>query len=410
MHARGMGQYPRLSPPGGDSDEVRFGPSRKPQVRLTAWLRRPLAGRLALGTVALATLAVAAFVVTTARQPGHHRPGVTGPTAFTGRPQAQPWWVAARPVVATDAGHRLLGVRGGWELFGTGPGVLIRIQWAAGRVTRTAIPALQSTGPVFFVVGPHQAIIRPLDFVPGYLMPDDQPARTLPTALGTAGQAFPGPRPGQVWVQSGFGAETVMALVTMSGARIGPSIRLPADIGYGAVPDGRGYLAVERNGAAYDVGPGGLRRVAAGTLTATGPSAWLIVQCASARHCVNVVVNPATGTRRVLPGEATQPGWPPGITSPDGRYADVLGLGRDQTAILHLINLSTGSDRQVAVVPAPQGSPGLAWSPDSRWLFAATEDGALDAIDPQTGQVRGLGVPLPPVTYLAVRSTGSPPG
>lgn len=406
----GMGHYPGLSPPDGGGDEVRFGPSRKPQVRVTAWLRRPLAGRLALGIVALATLAVAAFVVTTARHPGHHRPGVTGPTAFTGRPQAPPWWVAARPVVAIGAGHPLLGVRGGWELFGTGPGVLIRIQWAAGRVTRTAIPALQSTGPVFFVVGPHQAIIRPLDFVPGYLVPDDQPARTLPAALGTAGQAFPGPRPSQVWVQSGFGAETVMSLVTTSGARIGASIRLAAEIGNGAVPDGRGYLAVERNGAAYDVGPGGFRRVAAGTLTAAGPSAWLVVQCPSARHCAGVVVNPATGTRRILPGEATPPGWPPGITSPDGTYAAVPGYGPDQTAILHLINLSTGSDRRVAVALVSPGSPGLVWSPDSRWLFAATQDGALRAIDPRTGQVRGLGVPLPPVTYLAVRSTGSPPG
>ena len=408
-HAMGMGQYRGLPPPGGGSDEVQFGPSRGPRVRLAAWLRRLLARRLALGIAALVTLAVAAFVLATTRHPGHHRPGVTG-SAVTGRPQAQPWWVAARPVVAVGAGHPLLGVRSGWELFGAGPGVLIRIQWAVGRVTRTAIPALQSTGPVFFVVGPHQAIIRPLDFVPGYLVPDDQPARVLPAALGTAGPAFPGPRPGQVWVQSGSGAETVMSLVTTSGARIGSSIRLPADVGYGAVPDGRGNLAVERNGAAYDVLPGGLRRVAAGTLAATGPSAWLIAQCPSARHCAGVVVNPATGTRRVLPDEAARPGWPPGITSPDGQYAAVLGSGPDGTAILHLINLSTGSDRRVAIALAPQGPPGLAWSPDSRWLFAATEDGALHAIDPQTGQVRSLGVPLPPVTYLAVRSTGSPPG
>jgi hypothetical protein len=403
----GMGQYPGLPPPGGGSDEVQFGPSRGPRARLTAWLRRPLATRLTLGIAALAMLAVAAFVATTTRHPGHHRPGVTGPAAVTGRPRAQPWWVAARPVVATDAGHPLPGVRGGWELFGAGPGVLIRIQWAAGRVTRTTIPALQSTGPVFFVVGPHQAIIRPLDLVPGYLVPDDQPARTLPAALGTAGQAFPGPRPGQVWVQSGSGAGTVMSLVTTSGARTGPPIRFPAAAGY-AVPDGRGYLAVERNGAAYDVRPGGLRRVAAGTLTATGPSAWLVVQCSSARHCAGIVVNPATGTRRILPGEAARPGWPPGITSPDGNYAAVPGYGPDQAAILHLINLSTGSDRRVAIALAPQGSPGLAWSPDSRWLFAATQDGALRSIDPRTGQVRGLGVPLPPVTYLAVRSTGSP--
>jgi len=410
MHAIGMGQDSGSSPRGRGSDEVQFGPSRKPQARLTAWLRGPLAGRVALGIAALATLAVAAYLVTTTRHPGHHRPGVAGPVAVTGHPQAQPWWSAARPVVATGAGHPLLGVRGGWELFGAGPGVLIRIQWAAGRVTRTAIPALQSTGPVFFIAGPHQAIIRPLDFVPGYLVPDDQPARTLPAALGTAGPAFPGPRPGQVWVQSGSGAGTVMSLVTMSGARIGPSIRLPPDADYGAVPDGGGYLAVERNGAAYDVLPGGLRRVAAGTLAAVGPSAWLVVQCPSARHCVDVVVNPATGTRRILPGRAARPGWQPGITSPDGGYAAVPGYGRDQTAILHLINLSTGSDRRVAVALASQGSPGLAWSPDSRWLFAATGEGALRAIDPRTGQVRGLGVPLPPVTYLAVRSTGSPAG
>jgi hypothetical protein len=395
-----MGQDSGLPPPDG-GDEVQFGSSREPRARLTARLRRPLARRLVLGIAALAVLAVAAVVVTTTRHPGHHRADVTGP-AFAGRPGAQPWWLAARPVVATGTGHRLLGVRSGWELFGAGPGVLIRIQWAAGRVTRTTVPALQSTGPVYFVVGPHQAIIRPLDFVPGYLVPDDQPARTLPTALGTAGQAFPGPRPGQVWVQSGFGTGPVMSLVTTSGARIGPSIRLPADA-YDTVPDGRGYLAAGRNGAAYDVRPGGLRLAAAGTLTATGPSAWLVTRCPGARHCAGVVVNPATGTRRVLPGQAVRPDWEPGVTSPDGQYAAVLGSGPDQTAILHLINLSDGSDHSIAVALATLGSPGLAWSPDSRWLFAATGDGALRVIDPQTGHVRGLGVPLPPVTYLAVR-------
>ena len=404
-----MDQHPGLPPPDGGSDQVRFGPSRELGVRLAAWLRRPLAGRLALGVAALSTLAVAAFMAAAAGHLGHHRPGITGPAA-TGRPQAQPWWFAAGPVVTANAGRQLLGERSGWELFGAGPGVVIRIQWAAGRVTRTTVPALQSTGPVSFVAGSHQAIIRPLDFVPGYLVPDDQPARPLPAALGTAGPAFPGPRPGQVWVQSGVSTDIVMSLVTTSGARIGPSIRLPEAAGHGAVPDGQGYLAVERNGAAYDVRPGGLRLAAAGTLTATGPSAWLVVQCPGARRCVEAVVNPATGTRRILPGEAARPGWESGITSPDGQYAAVLRYGPDQTVLLHLINLSDGSDRRVAIALASQGSPGLAWSPDSRWLLAATADGSLRAIDPRTGQVRGLGITLPPVTYLAVRNTGSPPG
>ena len=39
-HAMGMGQYRGLPPPGGGSDEVQFGPSRGPRVRLAAWLRR----------------------------------------------------------------------------------------------------------------------------------------------------------------------------------------------------------------------------------------------------------------------------------------------------------------------------------------------------------------------------------
>lgn len=56
--------------------------------------------------------------------------GCDRPAAVPGRLRAQPWWVAAAPVVATGAGHLLPGVRGGWELFGAGPGVLIRIQWA----------------------------------------------------------------------------------------------------------------------------------------------------------------------------------------------------------------------------------------------------------------------------------------
>ena len=143
---------------------------------------------------------------------------------------------------------------------------------------------------------------------------------------------------------------------------------------------------------------------------ATGPSAWLVVQCPGARRCAGVVVNPATGTRRILPGEAARPGWESGITSPDGQYAAVLRHGPDQTVLLHLINLSDGSDRRVAIALASQGSPGLAWSPDSRWLLAAAADGEVRALDPRSGQVRGLGIPLPPVTYLAVRNTGSPPG
>jgi hypothetical protein len=66
------------------------------------------------------------------------------------------------------------------------------------------------------------------------------------------------------------------------------------------------------------------RRLAAGTAGAPGghrdargrrSSAWLVSRCQSATCCVDVVVDPATGSRRTLPG-------------PDGRLAALpSGLG-----------------------------------------------------------------------------------
>ena len=83
-------------------------------------------------------------------------------------------------VMVTGVGHRLLGVRAGWELLGYGPYRAVRVQLAQGRVTQTVVPGLGSTGPFSFVAGPSQVIIRPWDFEPGYLVADGQPARPLP--------------------------------------------------------------------------------------------------------------------------------------------------------------------------------------------------------------------------------------
>jgi hypothetical protein len=46
----------------------------------------------------------------------------------------------------------------------------------------------------------------------------------------------------------------------------------------------------------------------------------------------------------------------------------------------------------------------IVWSPDSRWLFAATADGSLAAISADTGGVGDLGTVLPPLSQLAIRS------
>jgi len=301
---------------------------------------------------------------------------------------------------------RQLSMRGNWELFGYGSGWVVRIQFASGRITRTAVPPVLSSGPVTFLVGPHQAIIRPLDFVPGYLVPDGHPARLLPGALGSGGTVIPGPRPGTAWVQAGFQV-TSMPLVRMDGAETGVSLRLPPGGPWQAIPDGRGYVLVGAGspGGLYDVRPGGSHRIA-GILAAVGPTRWLTVDCPAGPHCVNVVVNQASGAPRILPGPSAEPepGAPPGVIAPDGSAAAVIRVSGNRVT-LHLLNLLSGADQQISV-SLDQGSAAdqtLAWSPDSRWLFIVAANGELAAVNAHTRHAEGLGVELPPISQIAVR-------
>ncbi len=320
-------------------------------------------------------------------------------------------------VAVTRLGHRLLGVRAGWELFALGPGEVVRIQFARGRVTRTQVPPLMSSGPVSLLAGPHEAIVRPLDFVPGYLVPDGRPARRLRGALGHGGMVFPGPRPGQVWVQTPGRHRQTMSLAGLDGRPLGAVIRLPASDGLFMTSDGRGYLLIYRHGHVYDARPGVTRRITAGTMAAVGPR-WLAVRCRHRHRCSDVVIDPATGARRrlghrrigsPLPGVISPNGWSdlPGVISPDGSTAALLRAGAGGTITVHLLSLNSGTDRAVPV-HADRGlfAPGnLAWSPDSQWLFVIAVNGKLVAVSASTGVVRGIGTALPPVTQLAV-STG----
>ena len=300
-----------------------------------------------------------------------------------------------------------MSLRGNWELFGYGSGWVVRIQFASGRITRTAVPPGLSGGPVTFVVGPHQAIIRPLDFVPGYLVPDGHPARLLPGALGSGGTVIPGPQPGTAWVQAGFQV-TSMPLVRMDGTKAGVFLRLPTGGPRLAIPDGRGYVLADADGPGglYDVRPGGVRRIA-GMLAAVGPTRWLIVDCRADHRCSNVVVDQAGGARHVLPGPAAEPepGSPPGVIAPDGSAAAVLRVSGNRVT-LHLLNLVSGADLQISV-SLDQGSAAdqtLAWSPDSRWLFVVAAHGELAAVNARTRHAEGLGVELPPIGQIAVRN------
>jgi hypothetical protein len=368
-------------------DMVQFGSSR-PRRPWPRWVR------VVAAAAALAAAATVIAVAVVGSAAGHAR-----------KPSAQ---------AVTEVGHRLLGIRAGWELLGRGPGVGVRIEFARGRVTRTAVPVLQSTGPVSFVAGAGQAVIRPLDDVPGYLVRDGHPARGLPGGLDR-GFVFAGPQPGQLWVQAGSGRHSSMFLVGPDGGRTGLSIPVPAGYPWALSSDGSGYLLFGDGRGVYDARPGVLRRITTGAVAAEGPTGWLAVQCQGQgqHHCSEEVIDPASGARRVISGSRTEAEEldnayaPPGVISPDGSTAAVYQAGAPgQAATLHLIDLSSGADHPLAVSVA-DGSLGLAdaaWSPDSRWLFVAGARGKLLVIDARTRRVSELGVTLPKIYQVAVDS------
>jgi hypothetical protein len=129
--------------------------------------------------------------------------------------------------------------------------------------------------------------------------------------------------------------------------------------------------------------------------------------------CHNVVIDVTTGTQRTLPGTALPIlDWPypaqPGVVSPDGAYAAVTVTGGAPGVALALVDLHTGT---ASTLPITMGyfasSQTLAWSPDSKWLFVITATGGLAAVSPADRSVRSLGVRLPDLRQIAMRTASS---
>jgi hypothetical protein len=307
-------------------------------------------------------------------------------------------------VAVTDVGHPVLGVRASWELFGLDGSGVVAVQLNRGRIIRTTVPPLQSGGPVFFVAPRGEAIIRPLDNVPGYVVPDGRPAQRLTGLLGTGGVLLPGPTLTEQW----FG-RTSLQLLGPGGKPVNAHLAAVARAWdpFWVTADGAGgVLLIDSTSQIeqYDARPGMLRPVST-QLVAVGPTTWLGINCASS-PCQDVAISAATGASWALPGPPVSlTPWSStlGEVAPDGSTAAVIVPTGDETSTLELVSLTSGGLTRVAVPVSGASSSDLAWAPDSRWLFVITANGSLDAVDPRTGLAQDLGLGLSGLSQITIR-------
>lgn len=359
----------------------------------------------ALGFVALAAVVVVAVVQ---RRPAHKAapatptPTSTAPsthsqtTSFTTAPSPSP-----PPITVMNLGRPLLAVPRSWELFARNADAVLRIQLATGRVVRTETPAVLSDGPMSFLAGPRQVIVKAWQGG-GIVIPDDQPARQLSGALATIGPILPGPEPGQLWVPSAGDPDNPqrVQLVSFDGRR-GEQISMPAN--GPPVPDGAGYLLSSLTGGIYDIRPGSLHRITTGALLAVGPTRWLTEECDEQHRCTTDVIDRRTGAHHVI-GPGADSDAPTGLISPDGSMAAILHS--EQPLTLSLLDLSSGFTHQTGVdIDRNDAYAGtsMVWTPDGRWLIVADTSGHLVAVD-HTGYAHVLTSRISGISQLALRA------
>lgn len=388
---------------GSDDPASGMAPPRRPWPR---WLTLAVTGAVVALVIAIVNLARQDPTASTARptpSASSASPTTSGTSAAVSPPPSTP------PVLVTEVGHPLLGVTAGWELVGRGPDALVRFQPATGRIIRTALPDVHSGGPMYLLTGPDGVTVRQLDNVSAYVVPDGRPAQEMSPLLNEEGPAFPGPKPGQMWVRPADDHQPVMALATVDGRRLAEFVPVPAgSSSFDAIADGAGYLLFPGIGGLYQARPEGIRRVSSGVLLAAGPTGWLVTECDERYRCQTVLVHRADGRRQTV-AERPVGRDARGVISPDGSTVAVLTSRPQGTVEVAVLDVARGSWLGVHNLAVNQAAldGALAYSPDGKWLFAVTAGGSIAAIDPRTSNASILDLPLPPVSQIVVRPAPS---
>ena len=332
-----------------------------------------LAGAGVAAAAGFATVNLRGGAGTAARPP----PPTPAPTASVSS-STVPAPSASGPAVAVSRiGHPVLGGTAGWDLFGVTEGVLLRIEPATGRVTRTLLPA-ELQGVVSVVPVRDAVLLHRDEYGFGYTVPDGRPVTKLPDDLDGPGPVLPGPDPDHVWVPEFRSGDTVLGLRSVDGRSTSTYVRVPPFQGQPPRADGGGGLLFIGVGGVYRAGPGPARLVTSGRLVGLG----------GAR-----VADAGLRRRRTLRGGAAHPrrrGAPapvsldvdsqvaPSPVSPDGRTLAYLTTFQSNFLRLALLDLVGGGRRDVdvALLATGEAMTTVVWSPDSRWLAVLGENGA----------------------------------
>lgn len=354
--------------------------------------RPPRTRWLALALLALIAVVLAVVANLRSDEPGPSTDGTPTTEPLPAKPTRL--GTATAPLVTNTN----IDIDGDWKIFAHADGELIRIELAEGRVTRTPVPRLDSTGPAALVVGSDRAIIRPIDYVAGYAVPDGQPAEELRGLLGEGGHVFPGPRADLIWHQDS--ADNIEQ-ITVEGKRTAKSLNVPR--GHAVIgPDGTGYLLTEGGGGVYRIGPDGPQRLTTGRILAVGPTRFLTLECDASARCHSAIVERESGKSRDLAADFTDgPKLEIGTISPDGKRA-VIPMDHND---FRLVKLDTGAvDTLPVVAPIRLAGGGqvMVWSPDSSQVLMITMDG-LVAVDAETRDQKLLKVVPRHVQRVAVR-------
>lgn len=377
-------------------------PPPSPRFRRSRWLPLVLAALITVVFIIVADQGSEPLVNPIPTPPPTTTTTTTTAVRITPPPTTNP----TNPVVR-EVNRGLLGVRAGWEVFAYSLGELIRIELARGRVTRTPLPVVDSSEPISLVIGSDRAVIRPLDGIAGFVVPDGRPAEVLPRGRRGGEVAYPGPEPDQMWLQTFAENRDGLVLVTLDGTEVGPAIPIPT----GAWPvgaDGRGNVLVGAIGGVYLVRPDGPRRITTGVLNAAGPTHYLVMECDDRARCSTLIIDRSTGLRREIDSDPDPSSYHtgPGIISPTGSHAALVRWGEEGRPAIRLIDLGTGKERRVDVELREPDSPVgqvMAFSPDGSWLFVASP-GGLVAVEMSTRKVTDLEDTLSSVSNIAVRA------